>query len=295
MNGILNLNKPAGMTSHDCVGLVRRLTGIRRVGHTGTLDPNATGVLPICVGTATRVAEYLESQDKTYRCVLRLGLETDTQDIWGSVLSERPTEALTEDEIRSAIESFVGDIHQVPPKYSALKVAGRRLYEYARAGEDVEIKSRPVTIRNIDLHWISGREAEFTVTCTKGTYIRTLCHDIGQKLGCGGAMASLVRTATGGFRLEDSLTPEALALLSREELEARLIPADKPLEWMEKAELALPMARDFVNGKEIPFPGVSPGLVRVYLDREFLGVARADGTVLKAHKVFNVRLQNETV
>lgn len=295
MNGILNLDKPAGMTSHDCVALVRRLTGIRRVGHTGTLDPNATGVLPICVGTATRIAEYLENTEKIYRCVLQLGISTDTQDIWGTVLETHDPSGLSESEIRDAILSFTGTISQVPPKYSALKVAGRRLYEYARAGEDVDIKSREITIHEIVIHRISGKEAEFTVACSKGTYIRTLCHDIGQKLGCGGAMMSLVRTATGGFRLEDSIAPEALRRLSPGEIEALLVPADKPLEWMEKTELSLPLARDFVNGKEICLPGVSPGFVRVYLGSEFLGIGRAAGNGLKAHKVFNVRLQHETI
>lgn len=295
MNGIINLHKPAGMTSHDCVALVRRLTGVRRVGHTGTLDPNATGVLPICVGTATRIAEYLENTEKTYRCVLRLGIATDTQDIWGTVLETHDSSGLAEAEIREAILSFTGTISQTPPKYSALKVAGRRLYEYARAGEDVEIKSREITIRDILIHRISCGEAEFTVSCSKGTYIRTLCHDIGRKLGCGGAMASLVRTATGGFRLEDSITPEELRLLSPDEIEGMLVPADKPLEWMEKTDLTLPLARDFVNGKEISLPGVSPGFVRVYLGSEFLGIGKAAGNGLKAHKVFNVRLQHETI
>ena len=295
MNGIINLNKPAGMTSHDCVALVRRLTGVRRVGHTGTLDPNATGVLPICVGTAARIAEYLENTDKEYRCVLRLGLTTDTQDIWGAVLSTQDTVGLAEPDIRDAILSFTGTISQTPPKYSALKVAGRRLYEYARAGEDVEIKSREITIRSIRILWISGSEASFEVVCSKGTYIRTLCHDIGRKLGCGGAMASLVRTATGGFRLEDSIAPESLKLLTPAEIEAMLVPTDKPLAWMAKAVLPLPLARDFVDGKEISISGVSPGFVRVYLGSEFLGIGEAAGEGLRAHKVFNVRLQHETI
>lgn len=295
MDGIINLNKPAGMTSHDCVAKIRRLTGMKRVGHTGTLDPNATGVLPVCIGGATRVVEYLEKDDKSYRCTLRLGLTTDTQDIWGNVLSVAPEVEISPEQIRETILSFRGTMKQVPPMYSAIKVGGRKLYEYAREGREVAVAAREINIHDIIIHRIEGMEAEFTVMCSKGTYIRTLCHDIGTKLGYGGAMASLVRTGSGMFRLEDSISLQELAEMTPEEIQKTLAPADKPLEWMPSVSLDKTHARHFIDGKRIDRPVVSAGLVRVYSDGEFLGVGKSDSGKLKAHKVFNVRLQNETL
>lgn len=295
MDGIINLNKPAGMTSHDCVAKIRRLTGMKRVGHTGTLDPNATGVLPVCIGGATRIVEYLEKDDKTYRCTLRLGLTTDTQDIWGNVLSVAPEMEISPEQIRDAILSFRGNMKQVPPMYSAIKVGGRKLYEYAREGKEVPVAAREINIHDVIIHRIEGMEAEFTVMCSKGTYIRTLCHDIGTKLGCGGAMASLVRTGSGMFQLENSISLQELAEMTSEEIQKTLAPADKPLEWMPSISLDKIHARHFIDGKRIDRSVVSPGLVRVYFDGVFLGVGKFDSGKLKAHKVFNVRLQNETL
>ena len=197
MNGILNFNKPQQMTSHDCVAIVRRATGIKRVGHTGTLDPMATGVLPICIGSATRITEYLDEDQKTYRCLMQLGIETDTQDIWGKVTSEQPVVNLNDEIIATAVLSFQGDIIQVPPKYSALKVAGKRLYQYAREGKDVEIKPRHIFISKMTLNQIHGNQVTFTVTCSKGSYIRSICRDIGCKLGCGAAMGRPDRIGIG--------------------------------------------------------------------------------------------------
>lgn len=213
MDGILNINKPPGMTSFGVVHKLRGILGIKKIGHAGTLDPDATGVLPVCIGKATRIIEYLMEKDKAYHVVLRLGIETDTQDASGSILAERAVHH-SDDEIAVAIRSFVGDIMQIPPMYSAIRVDGKRLYEMARQGIEVERKPRPVTIKAIEnLKIIREGEAVravFDVSCSKGTYIRTLCADIGAKLGCGGHMESLIRTRSGPFRLEDAVTLEEL-------------------------------------------------------------------------------------
>jgi len=315
MNGIINFHKPQQVTSHDCVALIRRLTGIKRVGHTGTLDPMATGVLPICIGSATRITEYLDQDEKTYRCTMQLGIETDTQDIWGHILRERPVENLSPDRITEAVFSFQGDIVQIPPKYSALKVNGKRLYEYARAGQDVEIKSRHIFISKMSVDDIQGCLVTFTVTCSKGTYIRTLCQDIGEKLGCGGTMAGLVRLGTGMFRLEEAFTPEILKTMTKEEIEGILVPVDVPLNRFAPIVLDQQVARDFTNGKTIVMPESvtknlesvsdflisdpqfddSANLVRVYYSSEFVGVGRLAGSILTADKVFNTRLQHEGI
>jgi tRNA pseudouridine55 synthase len=298
MNGIINFNKPQQVTSHDCVALLRKLTGIKRIGHTGTLDPMATGVLPICIGSATRITEYLDEDEKTYRCTMRLGIETDTQDIWGQILRERPVENLTPDRIRDAVFSFQGDVVQIPPKYSALKVNGKRLYEYARAGQDVEIKPRHIFVSAMGLDKIDGEEITFTATCSKGTYVRTLCQDIGEKLGCGGTMTGLVRLSTGMFDIGDAYTPEMLKTMSKEEIEDILVPIDAPLTRFPSIRLEKSEAKDFTNGKTLQLPeklSDSHKLVRVYYGHEFIGVGRWTGSELMADKVFNTRLQNEDI
>ncbi len=222
--GIINLNKPKGMTSHDCVNMLRKLTGVKKIGHTGTLDPNATGVLPLCIGTSARIAEYLDLDFKTYRCKMILGLSTDTQDIWGNTESDRREElkrlrvegkALQEGDIRKAFEPFHGAISQIPPKYSAIRVNGRRLYQYARDGRDVEIKARTVYIKRLEVEEIDFEEMKvvFTVECSKGTYIRSICRDAGDTLGFGGCMYELERIASGAFSLDNSVTIEQLEAL----------------------------------------------------------------------------------
>ena len=204
-SGILVIDKEPGFTSHDVVGVLRRILGMKRIGHTGTLDPNATGVLPVALGHATRLSEYLTDKKKTYEAVLRLGIETDTQDRWGNVIEEREV-LCTEEEVRRAAASFVGEKMQVPPMYSALKVSGQRLYDLARQGISLERAARPVTFYEIGIRSVSLPDVALTVTCSKGTYIRTLCHDIGQALGCGAAMQELRRTASGDFTIEKSYT-----------------------------------------------------------------------------------------
>ncbi|MBO6283951.1 MAG: tRNA pseudouridine(55) synthase TruB, partial [Pseudobutyrivibrio sp.] len=204
-SGIINVYKEAGYTSFDVVARLRGILKIKKIGHTGTLDPDATGVLPVCVGKATKLCDMLTDKDKVYECVMMLGVETDTYDLSGRIL-ERKSVNSTEEEIVGAINSFVGDIMQVPPMYSALKVNGKKLYELAREGIEVERKARPVTIFSIDILNISLPEVSIRIHCSKGTYIRSLCHDVGQKLGCGCAMKSLVRTRVSMFDISDART-----------------------------------------------------------------------------------------
>ena len=194
IHGIINVYKEKGFTSHDVVAKLRGIVGQKKIGHTGTLDPDATGVLPVCLGKATKLCDLLTDKNKTYEAVLLLGKTTDTQDITGEVLEEKSTEALTEEKVREAIEGFIGDYEQIPPMYSALKVNGKKLYELAREGKVIERKARPVKILDIQILEIDLPKVRMEVSCSKGTYIRTLCHDIGEKLGCGGCMESLILT-----------------------------------------------------------------------------------------------------
>lgn len=206
INGIVNIYKEKGYTSHDVVAVLRKVVGQKKIGHTGTLDPDATGVLPVCLGRATKVCELLTDHDKTYEALLLLGKTTDTQDISGEVLEERDPGNLTEEEVRSCIESFIGEYDQIPPMYSALKVNGKKLYELAREGKTVERKSRRVQIHGIRILEMNLPHVRMKVDCSKGTYIRTLCHDIGEKLQVGGCMEELERTKVGRFLKEDAVT-----------------------------------------------------------------------------------------
>lgn len=277
-DGILNINKPAGMTSHDVVRDLRRLLGIKKIGHTGTLDPMATGVLPICIGKATRITEYTDLDFKKYRCTLRLGLVTDTQDIWGEILEENPTVGITPDDVREAFSGFHGKISQKPPMYSAVRVDGRRLYDYARAGETVEVKEREVYIRNLEIelmdfaHDSDVKKATFTVECSKGTYIRTICEDAGRYLGCGAAMESLCRIASGAFLIEDAMDlnelidtyggrhfegekyfVEAAEAQALAEIEKLVLPTDYPLTHFGSVVMDEAMSKKFIDGWHISF------------------------------------------
>lgn len=206
INGIVNIYKEKGYTSHDVVAVLRKVVGQKKIGHTGTLDPDATGVLPVCLGRATKVCELLTDHDKTYEALLLLGKTTDTQDISGEVLEERNPGDLTEEEVCSCIESFIGEYDQIPPMYSALKVNGKKLYELAREGKTVERKSRRVQIHGIRILEMNLPHVRMKVDCSKGTYIRTLCHDIGETLQVGGCMEELERTKVGRFLKEDAVT-----------------------------------------------------------------------------------------
>jgi len=222
INGIINVYKEAGFTSHDVVAKLRGICRQKKIGHTGTLDPDAVGVLPVCLGNGTKLCDMLTDRSKEYEAVLLLGCVTDTQDISGHILEEHEVLS-SEDEIREAILSFLGCYEQVPPMYSALKVNGKKLYELARAGKEVERKSRPVEILSIDIRKVELPEVTFTVGCSKGTYIRTLCHDIGQKLGCGGTMKSLKRTRVGNFTVENALTLAQIEELAHTEKLASIV------------------------------------------------------------------------
>ncbi len=204
MDGIITIYKEKGFTSHDVVAKLRGICKMRRIGHTGTLDPDAEGVLPVCLGKATKLCELLTDKEKEYRVTMLLGVETDTQDLSGTVLAEYPV-SCGEEEVIAAIRSFVGEYDQIPPMYSAVKVNGKRLYELARAGIEVERKARRIEIREIEIEAIELPKVTMRVVCSKGTYIRTLCYDIGRTLGCGAAMESLLRTKSGQFLLENSL------------------------------------------------------------------------------------------
>lgn len=204
-NGIIIINKEPGFTSHDVVAKMRGICGQRKIGHTGTLDPAAVGVLPVCLGSATKLCDLLTDKDKEYVAELLLGVETDTQDTTGQVLRERPV-SVTPEQVRQCAVSFTGHIMQVPPMYSALKINGKKLYELAREGREVERSARPVTIHELEILELRLPVVRFRVVCSKGTYIRTLCADMGEKLGCGGAMQSLRRTRSGSFLLSDAIT-----------------------------------------------------------------------------------------
>ena len=205
INGVINIYKERGFTSHDVVAKLRGILKQKKIGHTGTLDPDAEGVLPVCLGKGTRLCDMLTDHSKVYEAVLLLGQSTDTQDVSGNVLQEAPVD-VSEEEVREAIMSFVGPYDQIPPMYSALKVNGQKLCDLARAGKEVERKARPVEIYEIQIEEIHLPRVRMTVSCSQGTYIRTLCHDIGEKLKCHGCMESLLRTRVGQFLLKDSLT-----------------------------------------------------------------------------------------
>lgn len=252
-NGILNINKPEGWTSQDVVAKLRGRLHIRRVGHTGTLDPMATGVLPVCFGKATRIIEYYDDDFKTYEAEMKLGMVTDTLDSTGTVLETKPVDVSEEDVIQ-AIDSFRGWITQIPPKYSALKVNGKPLYKYAREGAEVEIKSRKIYVADIQAMEVNLGENRilFRVTCSKGTYIRTICDDIGKKLGCGGTMTALQRTQSGCFRVEDARTLPEILEMTDEELERCVIPMDETLVHLGRIELkSMESAPFYYNGREI--------------------------------------------
>ncbi|SCZ76843.1 tRNA pseudouridine(55) synthase TruB [Acidaminobacter hydrogenoformans] len=278
MNGILNVYKPAGMTSHDVVAILRRITRMKRIGHTGTLDPMATGVLPVCLGKATKIVEFLSSEDKAYRCAMCLGKVSDTQDIWGEVTSTEaplPSEAA----VRDTLISMVGEIEQIPPMYSAVKVGGRKLYELAREGIVIEREARIRWIRSIKILSIEKGNVVFDVVCSKGTYIRTLCHDVGQTLGCGAVMTALERTASGVFTLENAITLETLEAMDKTELEAALHSIDAPFRHLPLIHVDRRAGRLLRNGVKTDLTSWTRGLdrsvseqFRIYEDTVFIGL-----------------------
>ena len=229
-SGVINIYKEAGYTSHDVVAKLRGILKQKKIGHTGTLDPQAQGVLPVCLGKGTKLCDLLADHDKEYEAVLRLGITTDTQDMEGNVLQESSVQ-VSEEEVRTCILSFQGEQMQVPPMYSALKVNGKKLYELAREGKVVERKARPVTFHKIEVLWMELPKVKIRVQCSKGTYIRTLCNDIGEKLGCGGCMEELLRTRVERFALEDAVKlDEVQKAMEEGTVDSLILPVDRILD-----------------------------------------------------------------
>ncbi len=300
MNGIINVLKPPGMTSHDVVSFIRKKLNIKRVGHTGTLDPNAAGVLPICVGKATRVVQYFDDFSKAYRAELTLGYETDTQDKYGEVINRTSAHIVTSDELEEVFNEFRGKIQQIPPMYSALKHKGRKLYELAREGKTVEREPREIELYNISI--IKNYDNEkvlFDVECSKGTYIRTLCNDIGRRLGTLGCMTFLVRTKVGDFRIENAYTIEEIEeYVSDGRLDSIMMPLDSALKHYNSIKLNEKYYDILKNGGKVdlnnyPFEYNLEDYIRgtrVYCDDIFVGMGLIQETsediILKMDKVF---------
>ncbi len=292
-DGIINVNKPAGWTSQDVCSKLRHVLHIRKIGHTGTLDPMATGVLPVCVGKATRIIEYYDRDAKSYHASMKLGITTDTLDITGKVLETAGYSNISEKAVREAFKAYTGHVEQIPPKYSALKIDGKRAYDLAREGKAFEIRPRKIFIYENSVTRFDPEEGEieFDVRCSKGTYIRTICDDIGKRLGCGATMTALTRTASGYFRLEDSYTVEEI-INEEDPLNTMLIPADITLEKLGKAVLNDNRITAFMNGNSswstgfrIIEPSEFDDLYRVYGKDVFLGVGAVENGSLVPQKV----------
>ncbi|GAB4168983.1 MAG: tRNA pseudouridine(55) synthase TruB [Geothermobacteraceae bacterium] len=249
MDGLILIDKPVNISSFDVVRQVRRLAGTRKAGHGGTLDPFASGLLPVALGNATRLLEYLLDADKTYRATMRLGQETDTQDRTGQVVAEHGVPADVAERLPRVVRQFTGRIEQVPPMFSALKKDGVPLYRLARRGEDVDREPRGVRVERMEVLEINGIDVCFEVTCSKGTYVRTLAHDIGQALGCGAHLTALRRTGTGSFRIEDAVRFEELLEGGRPVLEAHLLPPLDTMSGYRQIAISDSEARLVVNGQ----------------------------------------------
>lgn len=293
MDGLINVLKPAGMTSFDVVAYLRRILKIKKIGHTGTLDPGAVGVLPVCIGKATKAIEFLTDKDKTYRAELTLGISTDTQDCAGEIIKKSPVN-VSEDEIKSAIKSFVGKYSQVPPMYSALKVNGRKLCDIAREGKVIDRKPRNIEIYSIDILQIKKDIVLFDVECSKGTYIRTLCDDIGNILGCGGHMSFLLRKQVGIFDLSTTLTLEEIEeFATNDTLQKKMILIDEVFKGYNEIILNSKDTKKFLNGAKIKIDDVfkKEKNLRVYgYNDKFLALGEVininDNTILKVRKMF---------
>ena len=283
-NGILIIDKPTDWTSHDVVAKLRGILHEKRIGHAGTLDPMATGVLPVFVGRATRAVEFAAEREKEYLAGLRLGQVTDTQDVTGSTLSTAPV-SVTREDVEKILAQFLGDIRQIPPMYSAIKKEGKKLYELARRGQEVERQPRPITIYELELlDQLSPTDYTLRVKCSKGTYVRTLCHDIGQMIGCGAHMGLLLRAQTGAFTLDDAHTIEEIAACG--DLSQMMTPMDRPLAHLPRADVLTRAERFVRNGNALnrneirgEIPQGAP--VRLYLRDQLAGIGRMNGDQFK--------------
>ena len=276
MNGIIIINKPKDCTSHDIVHKIKKITK-EKVGHTGTLDPMAQGVLPILIGKATQCSKYLINHDKTYNVELKLGIKTDTADSEGKVINQEDVKdsILEEEHIKKALETMIGKQEQIPPKYSAIKVNGKKLYEYARKGQEVEIKPRKIEIYNIELIKINPKDEkiEFNVSCSKGTYIRSLCEDIAEKLGTIGYMSNLIRLKVGEFSIENSITIEQIEKSKNPEktIMENLITIEQQFKKCENIILSKKQLEQFLNGMKIK-QDKKDGIYKIYNENNFIGL-----------------------
>ncbi len=286
-NGILIIDKPDGWTSQDVAAKLRGVFHEKRIGHGGTLDPMATGVLPVFVGRATRGVEFFESAEKEYIAGLRLGTVTNTQDTTGEVLEENLV-MVTREDVEAALKTFTGEIEQLPPMFSAIKVNGQKLYQLARKGVEVERKPRRITIFELEL--LDGAECDYTihVRCSKGTYVRTLCHDIGRKLGCGACMSSLRRTKAGMFTLQQAVTlPQLLEFAKENDPQELLLPVDALFSKFPPLIVELGQAEKLRHGAQVKDWHFAPGTYRVYsITGEFLLLGKVENTVLSTIKSF---------
>ena len=283
MNGIVIVDKPQGWTSQDVTARLRRVFNTRRIGHGGTLDPMATGVLPVFVGRATRGVEFFEHAEKTYETVLRLGLTTDTEDVTGTTLTEQEGK-VTSEQVEAALEQFRGEIMQVPPMYSALKVNGQKLCDLARKGKEVERKPRPITIHELTLLEQTENTLRLRVRCSKGTYIRTLCKDIGEALGCGGCMAELRRVTAGEYTIEESVPLQEL--LDTQEPEKYLRDVDTMFRNYPEVNLTANQEKRCRNGNAFTL-NITDGTYRAYSQKgEFLMLAKVENGVMSTVKSF---------
>lgn len=293
MNGVLNIYKSQNMTSHDVVSIVRKALNTKKVGHTGTLDPMATGVLPICVGRATKIVDFIQSDKKAYKAEITLGIATDTEDCWGEVIEEKDVQ-VTDASFKEAILSFIGEIEQVPPMYSALKVNGKKLYELARAGKTVERKARIRTIYGIDDIHISGHKASFVVSCSKGTYIRTLCTDIGLKLGTVAHMSALERVSSGPFTVDSAISIEDVKAMGPK-LADKFYSIDDALGFDKKIYVSVKAKELIQNGVKIDlmryvsFDYKQDDYVLVYQQEQFLALAQFNDNQLRVTKLFEIK------
>ncbi len=286
MNGIIIINKSKGNTSHDIVVRVKKITG-EKVGHTGTLDPLATGVLPLLIGKGTLCSKYLMNHDKTYKVLLKLGIKTSTGDDEGDILKEESvnTELLNKEKVRIVLGSFLGEQEQIPPMYSAIKVNGKKLYEYARKGQEIEIKPRKITIYDIQLLKSDkeSNEIQFTVNCSKGTYIRSLCEDIAKKMGTVGYMKELQRTKVGTFAIEQSVLFEDL---TKETIEEHIITIENLFKNLEEINLNERKLQLFLNGTKLSLD-LEDGIYKIYGNQQFIGIGIVKDKFLKRDIVIN--------
>lgn len=284
MDGVINIYKPEGITSFDVIRDLRKLCNTKKIGHTGTLDPLAKGVLPVCIGRATKLVDYIMNDFKIYKAHLKLGIVTDTYDREGKVLRTCPLNSSI-DEIASVINSYIGDSLQTPPMFSALKINGKKLYELARQGIEVEREKRPITIYSIDIENIINEDVVFTVKCSKGTYIRSLCYDIGEKLKCGGTMWGLERLQTGTFTVENSVP---LSQLTSENVNNYIISIEEALNKYEKVTFQTNYEIKLKNGVPLynTFNLVEGRMYRVYIENKFIGIGNVTSNYLKMKNLF---------